>query len=397
MSHCRFQFSLGRWSHRAVLAALCCLAPLPAFCRAVVPAGRADGLPSNTIALIQSGIAHLYNLECDAADAIFTRVTAANSNHPIGYVYLALNAMVRVMVHGESPLLLDTLQTRVRSATQCALRNVSGTRDAWSSFYAGAAFLLQACWDGKQENYFSALHWLKRAISQLSIARSSPAARSDAAVMIGAYQYFLSQSPWCFRFFSSLLIAPNDRRQGFEALKHGAEQALFTRNEARLLLVTAYTWDHQTERAHECVDILLKRFPRNLLLPALKEQILIQEHRYQDALALATASLYRVSVDARLLPLLPDRLYDAGMLYMYQSNYSRALACFSRAWTAGTNKPALRAWAAVRNGMMCDMLGRRPAARRWYAAAADMSRRADLAAHYASVFLQDPYRGQLFE
>ena len=375
------------------------VAPRPASARPepARPGVRESSLSSNTVAALQAGIGELYTLDFDAADRWFSRVTAASSNHPAGYVYLALTAMARILVEGESPGRQEELRSRIQTATVKAIRGVIRGDDPWVRLYAGAAFLLQSCREGRQEHYIDALRWLKRAIVQINSACASPATQDDAYVLIGAYQYFLSQTPWSIRFFSALLIEPNDRQMGIDHLEQGMARAVFSRNEARLLLSTAYTWEHQTERAHECVNELVKRYPRNPLVAALKEQVLIQEHRYEDALASATATVHYVMTDARLRGLLPDRCYDVGLLYMYQTNYARALSHFSQAYAAGSNKPAIRAWAALRTGMMCDRLNRREEACRWYTVTAGMNRLSDLAGHYARVFLREAYRGEMIE
>jgi tetratricopeptide (TPR) repeat protein len=341
---------------------------------------------------IRDGLHYLYNLDFDRAGEKFTEVTCMASNHPAGYIYLALNELGRMMIEGESTRTTAAAETYIRAANEKAFRRVLGTSDPWDQYFAGSAFLLRACWEGRRERYIEALQWLKRAIVQINTARQHTATRADARVLVGAYQYFMSQTPWCIRFFSALLIEPNDRRQGIENLEKGMREARFTETEAQLLLVTVYMWERETERAHEYIEQLLAQFPGNILLHNLRKQLLLEERRLDDALTVATNSLAQVRQTPRLQGLLPDMQYDTGVLYMYRTNYTRAGKYFTDAFHSASNKPVIRAWTALRAGTANDLLSQRETACRWYRTALEQPRATDLVKYYAREFLREPYR-----
>ena len=357
----------------------------------------ASGLVSNTVAQINDGLQHLYNLDFNQAETAFAAVVQATSNHPAGYIYLAVNELARMMVEGESPATIAAAELYIREANDKALKRVLSPEDSWDRFFAGSAFLLRACWEGRQERYIEALQWLKRAMVQINKAQNHPQTQADAQVLVGAYQYFMSRTPWCIRFFSALLIESNDRQQGIKNLEEGMREARFTGTEARLLLSTVYLWEDEPERAHEYIKGLVDQFPGNVLLQCFKKQLLQEEHRMDAALAVATNSLSRVGKSSRLQGLLPDMQYDAGLLYMYHTNYTAAGKLFIDAYTSASNKPAIRAWTALRAGTVHDLQERRGAARLWYRKALEQPQCSDLVRYYAREFLQKPYHGETLE
>lgn len=349
------------------------------------------GLSSNMTVQIRNGLVYLYNLDFDRAETAFAEITSTTSNHPAGYIYLAVNELARMMVEGESRQTTAAAEAYIHAANEKAFRRVLGTSNPWDRFFAGTAFLLRACWEGRQERYIEALQWLKRAIVQINAARQHTATRADARVLVGAYQYFMSQTPWCIRFFSALLIEPNDRHEGIENLEKGMLKAQVTGTEAQLLLVTVYMWERETERAYEYIEQLLEQFPGNILLHDLRKQLLLEEHRIDEAITITTNSLAEVRRTPHLRGLLPDLQYDTGILYMYRTNYARANIYFTDAYRSATNKPVIRAWTALRAGTVNDLLLQRNTACRWYRTALEQPRATDLVRYYARTFLQEPY------
>ena len=368
--------------------------PNPATAKNLPPA---SSLTSNTVAYISDGLQHLYNLDFTRAETIFAAAVNTASNHPAGYVYLALNEMARMMVEGDSDRATAAVERYISTANEKALLRALAPQDSWDQFFAGSAFLLKACWEGRQERYITALQWLKRAIVQINKSRQHESTRADAQVLIGAYQYFVSRTPWSIRFFSALLIEPNGRQQGKENLEKGMREALFTGTEARMLLITVYLWEHEPERAHEYIEGLIKQFPANMLLYSLRKQLLLEEHRLDDALAVATNSLARVKRIGRLRGLAADMHYDTGLLYMYRTNYTAAGKHFSAAYAAASNKPVIRAWTALHTGTLNDLQAQRDTACHWYRAALEQPRGSDLVRYYAREFLREPYHGGYLE
>lgn len=357
----------------------------------------ASGLSSNTAAHINAGLQQLYNLDFNRAETAFAAAVQTASNHPAGYVYLALSGLARIMVDGESSQTTAAVEHYIREANEKALKRVLRSQDPWDRYFAGSAFLLRACWEGRQERYIDALQWLKRAMVQIDKARYDIRTRADAQVLVGTYQYFMSRTPWSVRFFAALLIESTDRQEGIENLETGMREARFTGPEARMLLVTVYLWEDELERAHEYIEDLVEQFPENVLLYNFRKQLLLEERRIDEALAVATNNLARVAGSTRLRGLLPDMQYDAGVLYMYHTNYTAAGKLFSDAYISASNKPAIRAWTALRAGTVNDLQARRDNACRWYRAALEQPQSTDLVRYYAREFLHKPYRGGSLE
>jgi len=201
--------------------------------------GAAD-LSPRTAVQVHTGINQLYNLNFDQAENIFSQITAAESNHPIGYVYLALTSIGRTLTTGTTDANTEQFNAYTEMAVKQALSSKSSEKAPWNLYYSGVAFMLKSYSEGKQQNYIDSLRWLKRGISLINRSCKNSKTSADAKMFLGSYQYFTSKMPWYFRFFASLLVEPANQNVGIENLEYAVSHSEFGRVESEMLLSIAY-------------------------------------------------------------------------------------------------------------------------------------------------------------
>jgi len=358
-----------------------------------------DELSQETTMRVHTGINQLYNLNFDQAENIFSQITAAESNHPIGYVYLALTSIGRTMTGGVDQENTEQFNTYTDQAVRQALSSKSSKKAPWNLYYSGVAFILKSYSEGKQQNYIDSLKWLKRGISLINRSCKNSKTSADAKMFLGSYQYFTSRMPWYFRFFASLLVEPANQNVGIENLEFAVSHSKFGRVESEMLLSIAYLWDDQNYTALDFAEKLLTEHPGNYCFGLLKQEILLRQREYKNALNCATNQLVEIEFDKRneISKLIANQYYMLGLIYTKKKEYDDALRNFAFAFNFAENKPYLKAWAILRQGTVYDLKKQHEKAKNCYAVVNTIHHESDLLNAYGQKFVAIPYRGEPLE
>lgn len=359
----------------------------------------AVNLSSETVGRVHTGINQLYNLNFDQAEDTFSQVTVTESNHPIGYVYLALTSICRTLTMGTTEANSEMFHTNITLAVRKALSSKSSKKAPWNLYYSGVAFLLKSYSEGKQQNYIDSLRWLKRGISLMNRSCKNSETSADAKMFLGSYQYFTSRMPWYFRFFASLLVEPANQNMGIENLEYAVSHSEFGRVESEMLLSIAYLWDDQYYTALSFAEKLSTEHPENYCFGFLKQEVLLRQREYKTALNCATNQLVRIEYDKRkeINGLIANQYYMLGLIYTKTKKYDEALRNFAFTFNFSENKPYLKAWAILRQGTVYDLKKQYSRARNCYAVVKTIHHESDLLDAYGRKFTAIPYKGEPLE
>ena len=360
--------------------------------------GATDLSPA-TAGRIHTGVNQLYNLNFDQAENIFSQITVTESNHPIGYVYLALTSIGRTLTTGTTDAGVEQFRAYTEKAVKQALSSKSSEKAPWNLYYSGVAFILKSYSEGKQQNYIDSLRWLKRGISLINRSCKNSKTSADAKMFLGSYQYFTSRMPWYFRFFASLLVEPANQNVGIENLEYAVSHSEFGRVESEMLLSIAYLWDNQYYTSLSFTEKLLTEHPGNYCFGFLKQEILLRQREYKAALNCATNQLIRIEYDKRkeINGLIANQYYMLGLIYTKTKRYDEALKNFAFTFNFAENKPYLKAWAILRQGTVYDLKEQYSRARSCYAVIKTIHHESDLLDAYGQKFAAVPYRGEPLE
>ena len=356
-------------------------------------------LSSETAGRVHTGINQLYDLNFDEAEVIFTQIATTASNHPIGCVYLALTSIGRTLTKGTTEKTTARFHAYTDMAVKRALQSKNSEKASWNLYYSGVAYILKSYSEGKKQNYIDSLRWLKRGISLINRSCKDYKTSADAKMLLGSYQYFTSRMPWYFRFFASLLVEPANKNVGIENLEYAVSHSEFGRIESEVFISIAYLWNDQYYTALSFAEKLSVEHPENYCFGFLKQEILLRQRNYKNALDCATNQLVKIEYDKRseINGLIVNQHYMLGLIYTKTKNYDAALRNFAFAFSFAENKPYLKAWAILRQGTVYDLKKQHSRARDCYAVVKTIHHESDLLDAYGQKFAAIPYRGEPLE
>lgn len=383
--------------------------------RALLPASLLAATVAG--AELPAGFESFFNLEFDAAIAVFERGAAANPRDPAAHNHLAQGILYRAMFRagaleselvtgGNAFLRRDKLnptadeQRRFDEAVSAAMsltkiRLAANPNDTTALYTLGVAhglrgnynFLVRKAWlDALRDSAEAAkLHTRVTALEPDNI---------DARLTQGVHDYVVGNLPWMYRFVGFLAGFRGDKERGIATIQLVAGRGDINRYDAQILLAVAYRRERRAADAIPLLEGLIERFPRNFLFRLEKVQM-YSDLGQKDA---ALAELARVEqLKAKATPgfdhLPPEKIaYFRGNLLFWYNDLEEAIVNLKQA-TAGADDLDLNtgvlAW--MRLGQTYDLLGRRDRAIAAYREAMAFAPGSEPARESAG-YIRNPYR-----
>ncbi|HWR51291.1 MAG TPA: tetratricopeptide repeat protein [Bryobacteraceae bacterium] len=338
------------------------------------------------------GFDHFYNLEYDAAIAEFARDAALNPQSPDARNHLAMAVLYRAMlrsgaleselVTGNNPFVRrqkveasledrQEFETSVESAISLAeARLKADPKDVNATYALGVAYGLRA-------NYkFLVRKAWRDALKDATTARKHHNRVTelnpsfiDAKLIQGLHDFVVGSLPWGWKMLGFLIGFRGDKEKGIQTLELVASQGGLNRVDAEILLCAVYRRERQTQRAIPLLEDLIRRFPRNYLLPMELAQMFSDLGDKDKALA----ALDHLERQIRLGRIPRDRVrperisFARGNIQFWYGDLDDALVNLRRAAAAAEDldlHTGVLAW--MRLGQVYDLRRERAAARKAY-------------------------------
>jgi tetratricopeptide (TPR) repeat protein len=376
------------------------------------------GLPAAVWAgnsLAATGYEHFYNLEYDAAIADFARLTEQEPLAAEGYNHLAEAILYRAMfragaletqlVTGNNPFLRRPRvnagpeeQRQFESAIGRAIELAQArlTRDETDE---GALYALGVS-DGLRANYnFLVRKAWRDALRDATTARRMhnrvselDPGRVDARLVQGLHDYIVGSLPLTWRMLGFLTGFHGNREGGIRAVELVASKGESNRLEAEFLLCAIYRRESQPQKAVPLLEDLMRRFPRNFLLPMELAQMYSDLGEGAKALELLAAlEKQKRSGAYGQLPL--EKIHFAeGNIQFWYNWLDAALENMRKASSSAEDldlNTGVLAW--MRLGQIYDLTGQRLLAREAYRRAIAFAPDSE-AAKESRGYLASPYR-----
>ena len=190
------------------------------------------------------GIALMYRLEFDKAEAKFREVTVLDPASPAGYCALAALSWWRYSQNFDMESALKDVEKEFLSNSdkviELSKKMVEEGRDLDQAyFFMGSAYGLQGRWYAVQRSWFKAYGRGKKARKFLKKCVETNPAIYDAYLGLGIFDYYAAALPGALGFAAHLF---RRRRQG---ARHGIRRSPATRAvfklEARIFLIEIYS------------------------------------------------------------------------------------------------------------------------------------------------------------
>jgi hypothetical protein len=246
----------------------------PALWAQSVPYVRGDAGPDPNKLLLDRGIQIstteafnlMYNFRFDDAAREFKWLKVEFPDHPIGDFLLGLNEWWRIVP--------DTKQTRYDASCHAYMDSAIDKAEKWQKKHKGskeAQFFLSASYAIKGRLYAEREKWVKsawagkKAIKYLDDSRGEENINPELLFGDGVYNYY---SKWIHENYKSLrplltFFRKGNKEQGIRQLEHVANNAFYSRMEARYFLVQIYAMEKQSAKSLSMAAQMHSMYPNN--------------------------------------------------------------------------------------------------------------------------------------
>lgn len=324
------------------------------------------------------GIAQMYRLEFDKAEAEFKEIVAASPEDPAGYFALAALAWWRYSQNFDIESSLDAVQkdfmVNADKAIELSGRMLKAGKDPDQAyFFMGGAYGLQGRWYALKRSWWRSYTHGRKGRKYLKKCVELNPGIYDAYLGLGIFDYYAATLPGAIGLAAKLFVG-GDRLRGIEYVKIAKDKGRFFRNEARFFLVEIYSMHEKDfKAAYSEIEQLKAVDPSNMLFRVGEIMTHIQAEDWQGVLSECEAFLgaWQVKPQKGLEQQLAMIYLSAGDALIALKRYEEAVAWL----TTGIEKTAFpeKGWVTycyLRRAQALDLLGRRAQALPDYRAAA---------------------------
>ena len=244
----------------------------------------------------KDGLDHLYDLEFEAARALFNQIDERYPNHPIGPFLKGLNLWWKI--------LLDLPDTSHDEAFYRQMNEVIDRCNALldenpdhfdAAFFKGAALGFRGRLRSNRSNWLRAAYDGKRAIGYVrDIAERAPN-NNDYVFGKGMYDYYAAIIPEEYPVSKPVMwmMPDGDKERGLSLIRRSAEKGWYIRTEATYFLTQIhYLYENNFSKARRYAGWLREEHPNNAYFHVLEGRVYAKWGRWDRV-----ASIFREVVD----------------------------------------------------------------------------------------------------
>jgi tetratricopeptide (TPR) repeat protein len=369
---------------------------------ALLVLAAAPGAGAQAPALLDEGANAAYNLDYDAALALYQQALTLEPDSPAAHRAIASLAWLQALflrgtvtvddylgklssseikLDPAPPALADLFHRHVERAVQLAEQAVrSRPRDPSAHYDLGAALGLAASYQGSVEGkLFAAFKAARRAFDAHEKVLELDPSRKDAGLVVGTYRYAVSTLPAPMRWIAYMAGFGGGKEEGIRLLEAAAASSSQVQADARFALVLVYSRERRYDDALRVVRQLQESFPGNRLLWLEEGSTALRAKRPDEARRALDAGMAKLAADGRArIP---------GEEAYWRTKRATALVLLNERGAAEEDllaalaAPDARTWVRARAhlelGKLADLEGDREAAKREYRAAETLGGRSN--------------------
>jgi tetratricopeptide (TPR) repeat protein len=327
--------------------------------------------------LILRGVAEMYNLRFDRADACFDSLIALYPEHPQGYFFKGGSYFYQIISGHRTNMPEEKFLAWNDKALEIAgglRKKPGGEKDAL--FYEGAIYGNLGRYYGVQNEWTKAFLNARKSRNLHEDVLKADSACHDAKLSIGVYLYYAASLPAVVDVLAGLLGLGGDRDRGIRLLEEAYRYGHLGRLEAQFLLANIYLEVGRYEEALALFTDLAERFPENPYLINQRGVAHYLLEEFAEAEAVFQSAIGRTSDYPRAAMLAEHYL---GRLAALNGRYDDAIRHCERSIRRGESQPLFKSidsWVPpstyYRIGETLELLHRRKEATEAYRKAARM-------------------------
>jgi hypothetical protein len=322
---------------------------------------------------IIKGINHLYDLEFEEAEKLFSEIVSKRPDHPAGYFYRAMVTWSRLSVGFWTTQNLAEYVARIDETIAVARKRIEkNEKDSRSYFYLGGALGFKGRFELMQQNWFSSYNLAYDAIKALKTCQKLDPDNKDVLLGLGIYDYYTAKLSGVLKLLTYLFLHKGDKEEGLRKLHEAANQAVYSGLEAKSMLVHIYLYlEEDYSKALPLIQDLRTKFTKNMRYPFFEGLVYIRqghESKYRAMVDLLRRESLKRTAKHDALIWGNQALYLEATYHLFRGETSQARskldAILSKADPA--LDPDMIAFPILKKGMSYDLEGKREKALEYY-------------------------------
>jgi len=352
-----------------LLVALCTPAALPEAAE-VEPAKSHKERPDLDII---KGINHLYDLEFDEAERLFSKMVSERPEYPAGYFYRAMVTWSRLSVGFWTTQNLKEYVERIDQTISVARTRIEkDAKDSRSYFYLGGALGFKGRFELMRQNWFSSYNLAYDAIQALKTCQKLDPNNKDVLLGLGIYDYYTAKLSGVLKLLTYLFLHKGDKDEGLRKLHVAAREALYSSLEAKSMLIHIYLFlEEDFAKALPLIQDLRIQFRKNMRYPYFEGLAYIrlnEESKYREMVDLLRAESLKRKTKSDFIIWEHQALYLEATYHLFRGETQEARSKLDTILSDAdpVRDPDMIAFPILKKGMSYDLEKKRETALDYY-------------------------------
>ena len=315
------------------------------------------------------GINHLYDLEFDEAERLFSKIVAEKPDYPAGYFYLAMATWSRLSVGFWTAANLKEFVERIDLTISVAKKGIEkNEKDSRNYFYLGGALGFKGRFELMQQNWFSSYNLAYDAIQALKTCQELDPDNKDVILGLGIYDYYTAKLSGVLKFLTYLFLHTGDKDEGLRKLNVAANKAVYSGPEAKSMLIHIYLYlEEDYNKALPIIQDLKAKFRKNPRYPFFEGLVYIRQDRdpkYREMVDFLRAESRKKATKSDSLIWENQALYLEATYHLFRGETQQARNKFDALLSKADPvlDPDMIAFPILKKGMSWDLEGKRDTA-----------------------------------
>ena len=322
---------------------------------------------------IIKGINHLYDLEFEEAEKLFSRIVRERPDHPAGYFYMAMVTWSRLSVGFWTAENLNEYVARIDRTISVARQRIEiNEKDSRSYFYLGGALGFKGRFELMQQKWFSSYNLAYDAIQALKTCQKLDPDNKDVLLGLGIYDYYTAKLSGVLKFLTYLFLHKGDKDEGLRKLHTAASEAVYSGLEAKSMLIHIYLYlEEDYEKALPLIQELRRKFRKNMRYPFFEGLVHLRQERdskYGEMVDLLRSESRKQTDRGTRLIWENQALYLEATYHLFRGETEQARNRLDAILSQADPEldPDMIAWPLLKKGMSYDLEGKRKTALEFY-------------------------------
>jgi tetratricopeptide (TPR) repeat protein len=236
---------------------------------------------------ISQGLDKMYSYDFKESAEIFQKIKAKYPTHPVYYTLMGIQTELQYFPLKDYPAQQKVYLAYLNQSRKLAEEMLDkDENDIEASFFELATLGYLAAFDADNQEFMKAVGVAKKAYSYLKKGLSLTEKQPEFLYSSGIYNYYRVEYPETHPIIKSVIwmFADGNKKLGLQQLDLATRKTIFVKNEATFYAGYVHTkYESNSAKALSYNNLLIEKYPDNLLYQMQRAEFLTAVGRYDDA------------------------------------------------------------------------------------------------------------------